>query len=174
MSEEEGTTTVEDYIESNEHPLDFPFPIRMEQMQSETIGKIAGALAKAQSEMTMVEAKSTNPFFNSKYASLASVLETAMPALNKNEIALVQGNRWSSRDNGFYITSMLMHSSGEFIKSEIRMPIVKKDAHGIGAATTYGRRYLLSSMVGIAQADDDGNTAVKRAPRPSDQVNKKG
>ena len=174
MSEEKGTTTVEDYIDSNEHPLDFPFPIRMEQMRSETIGKLAAALAKAQSEMTMVEAKSTNPFFNSKYASLASVLETAMPALNKNEISLVQGNRWSQNDNGFYITSMLMHSSGEFIKSEIRMPIAKKDAHGVGAATTYGRRYLLSSMVGIAQADDDGNTAVKRAPRPSDQVNKKG
>ena len=44
------------------------------------------------------------------------------------------------------------------------MPIAKKDAHGIGAATTYGRRYLLSSMVGVAQADDDGNGATKTAP----------
>ena len=44
------------------------------------------------------------------------------------------------------------------------MPIAKKDAHGIGAATTYGRRYLLSSMVGVAQADDDGNGAIKTAP----------
>jgi len=69
---------------------------------------------------------------------------------------------------------MLIHSSGEWIKSEIRMPIAKKDAHGIGAATTYGRRYLLSSMVGVAQADDDGNGAIQHAPRPSDQVNKKG
>ena len=60
---------------------------------------------------------------------------------------------------------MLMHSSGEWIKSEIRMPIAKKDAHGIGAATTYGRRYLLSSMVGVAQADDDGNGAIHKAPR---------
>lgn len=167
---EEGTTTVEDFIDSNE---DYSFGI-VEEMMSETIGKLAGALAKAQLEMTMVEAKSTNPFFNSKYASLASVLETAMPALNKHEVALVQGNRWEPSDNGFYITSMLMHSSGEWIKSEIRMPIGKKDAHGVGAATTYGRRYLLSSMVGIAQADDDGNTGIKRAPRPSDQVNKKG
>jgi hypothetical protein len=88
-----------------------------------------------------------------------------MPALNANEIALVQGNRWDHNDNGFYITCMLMHSSGEWIKSEIRMPIAKKDAHGIGAATTYGRRYLLSAMTGIAQADDDGNGAIKTAPR---------
>ena len=166
----EGTTTVEDYLPPEE---DFEFEV-FEPLMSETIGKLAGALAMAQSQMTMIEGKSTNPFFNSKYASLAAVLEVAMPALNANEVALVQGNRWSPNDNGFYITSMLMHSSGEWIKSEIRMPIAKKDAHGIGAATTYGRRYLLSSMVGVAQADDDGNGAIQRAPRPSDQVNKKG
>ena len=161
MSKDEGTTTVEDYLPSNED-----FDIEMfEPSMSETIGKLAGALAKAQSQMTMVEGKSTNPFFNSKYASLAAVLEVAMPALNANEIALVQGNRWDTSNNGFYITSMLMHSSGEWIKSEIRMPIAKKDAHGVGAATTYGRRYLLSSMVGVAQADDDGNGAIHKAPR---------
>ena len=132
---------------------------------SETIGKIAGSLAKAQGDMTMVEAKSNNPFFNSKYASLSAVLEVALPKLNENGIALVQGNRWGNTDSGFYITSMLVHSSGEWIKSEIRMPVTKKDAHGIGAATTYGRRYLLSSMVGVAQADDDGNGAIQKAPR---------
>ena len=161
MSENEGTTTVEDYLPPEE---DFDIEL-FDATMSDTIGKLAGALAKAQSQMTMVEGKSTNPFFNSKYASLAAVLEVAMPALNANEVALVQGNRWDTSDNGFYITSMLMHSSGEWIKSEIRMPIAKKDAHGIGAATTYGRRYLLSSMVGVAQADDDGNGAIQRAPR---------
>ena len=161
MSKDEGTTTVEDYLPPEE---DFDIEL-FDATMSDTIGKLAGALAKAQSQMTMVEGKSTNPFFNSKYASLAAVLEVAMPALNANEIALVQGNRWNVSDNGFYITSMLMHSSGEWIKSEIRMPIAKKDAHGIGAATTYGRRYLLSSMVGVAQADDDGNGAIQRAPR---------
>ena len=134
MSKDEGTTTVEDYLPSEE---DFDYET-FEPTMSDTIGKLAGALAKAQSTMTMV-----------------------------------QGNRWDTSNNGFYITSMLMHSSGEWIKSEIRMPIAKKDAHGIGAATTYGRRYLLSSMVGVAQADDDGNGAIQRAPRPSDQVNKK-
>jgi hypothetical protein len=161
MSKEEGTTTVEDYLPPEE---DFDYEV-FEPTMSDTIGKLAGALAKAQSQMTMVEGKSINPFFNSKYASLAAVLEVAMPALNANEIALVQGNRWDTSNNGFYITSMLMHSSGEWIKSEIRMPIAKKDAHGIGAATTYGRRYLLSSMVGVAQADDDGNGAIHKAPR---------
>ena len=153
-----------DSIESNEIVIDTEVGVE-ESTMSETIGKLAGALAKAQGDMTMVEAKSNNPFFNSKYASLSAVLEVALPKLNANGIALVQGNRWDNFDNGFYITSMLMHSSGEWIKSEIRMPISKKDAHGVGAATTYGRRYLLSSMVGVAQADDDGNGAIQKAPR---------
>ena len=161
MSEEERAKTVEDYLPSDE---DCDIEI-FEPTMSDTIGKLAGALAKAQSQMSMIEGKSINPFFNSKYASLAAVLEVAMPALNANEVALVQGNRWDASNSGFYITSMLMHSSGEWIKSEIRMPVSKKDAHGIGAATTYGRRYLLSSMVGVAQADDDGNGAIQRAPR---------
>ena len=150
--------------ESNEIVVDAEIKA-IESTMSETVGKIAGALAKAQSGMTMIECNSSNPFFNSKYASLSAVLEVALPKLNENGIALVQGNRWDNVDNGFFITSMLIHSSGEWIKSEIRMPISKKDAHGIGAATTYGRRYLLSSMVGVAQADDDGNGAIQQAPR---------
>jgi len=150
--------------ESNEIVVDAEIKA-IESTMSETVGKIAGALAKAQSGMTMIECNSSNPFFDSKYASLSAVLEVALPKLNENGIALVQGNRWDNVDNGFFITSMLIHSSGEWIKSEIRMPISKKDAHGIGAATTYGRRYLLSSMVGVAQADDDGNGAIQQAPR---------
>ena len=153
-----------DSIESSEIVVEAEVKA-VESTMSETIGKIAGALAKAQSGMTMIECNSSNPFFNSKYASLSAVLEVALPKLNENGIALVQGNRWGNTDSGFYITSMLVHSSGEWIKSEIRMPVTKKDAHGIGAATTYGRRYLLSSMVGVAQADDDGNGAIQQAPR---------
>ena len=153
-----------DSIESNEIVVEAEVK-SVESTMSETIGKIAGALAKAQSGMTMIECNSVNPFHNSKYASLSAVLEVVLPKLNENGIALVQGNRWGNTDSGFYITSMLVHSSGEWIKSEIRMPVTKKDAHGIGAATTYGRRYLLSSMVGVAQADDDGNGAIQQAPR---------
>ena len=152
--------------ESNEIVVDAEIKA-IESTMSETVGKIASALAKAQSGMTMIECNSNNPFFNSKYASLASVLETALPALNKHGIATIQGSRYCTNTNGFYVTTTLMHSSGEWIKSEIRMPIGKKDAHGVGAAVTYGRRYLLSAMTGIAQADDDGNGALERAPRPS-------
>ena len=151
---EQKTKTVDDYVDTEKVKTpELPW-------QSMSVDKLAGALAKAQAEMTMVEAESSNPFFNSKYASLSAVLKTVLPALNKHGLSIVQGTRYCTYTNGFYVTATLMHSSGQWTRSEIRMPIGKKDAHGVGAATTYGRRYLLSSMVGVAQADDDGNGAI--------------
>ena len=54
---------------------------------------------------------------------------------------------------------MLLHESGQWIRSKIKMPIGgKKDAQAVGATITYARRFSLSAMVGIAQTDDDGNS----------------
>ena len=62
---------------------------------------------------------------------------------------------------------MLIHKSGQWIKSEVRMPIGgKKDAHAIGSACTYGRRYGLSAISGVAQYDDDGNSNSASKPKP--------
>ena len=38
----------------------------------------------------------------------------------------------------------------------------KKDAHAIGSACTYGRRYGFSALTGVAQYDDDGNQTVTK------------
>ena len=104
MSEkEEGTTTVEDFIDSNE---DFSFDL-MEPTMSETIGKIAGALAKAQGEMGGVKKTSTNPFYKSKYADINDCLEAALPALSKNGLAISQGNKFSEV-SGYFITTTLI------------------------------------------------------------------
>jgi len=74
---------------------------------------------------------------------------------------MLQGNRFCTVTNGFYVTTTLLHESGQWIRSEIRMPVGgKKDAHAIGSACTYGRRYGLSALIGIAQHDDDGNSNV--------------
>ena len=54
-----------------------------------------------------------------------------------------------------------MHSSGQWIRSKVKLPLAKVDAQGVGSAITYGRRYGLSSMVGIAQFDDDANSIRK-------------
>ena len=126
------------------------------EWKSESIDKLAGALAKAQSEIRGAQKKSVNPFFKSNYADLHTVIESSFPFLSKHGLSVIQGN--DSDPGSFYVTTMLLHESGQWIKSTLKMPITKADAQGIGATMTYARRYGLSAIVGIAQYDDDGNS----------------
>ena len=125
--------------------------------KSDKIDKLAAALTKAQSEMKGAEKKSVNPFFNSGYADLHTVIESSFPHLTKNGLSVIQGNE--SRPGEFFVTTMLLHESGQWIKSKLKMPIEKVTAQSIGSTITYGRRYGLSAITGIAQYDDDGNAA---------------
>jgi len=61
------------------------------------------------------------------------------------------------------VETMLTHKSGEFMSETLRLPVGKWDAHGIGSAITYARRYGLMSLLGIATDDDDGNAAVEKS-----------
>ena len=129
--------------------------------KSDEIDKLATSLSKAQAELKGAQSKSKNPYFNSNYADLHTVIQSALPALTKHGLSIIQGNRYCTTSNGFYITTTLLHESGQWIKSEIRMPIgAKRDAHAVGSACTYGRRYGFSAMTGIAQYDDDGAGAT--------------
>ena len=152
-------------------PMGISFPMTKDPMapdvesidstMSLTIGKLAGALAKAQGEMGSVAKSKTNPFYKSSYADISDCLAASLPALSKHGLAISQGNRFCN-ETGYYITTMLLHESGEWLKSEIRIPLTnKKHAQEIGSACTYGRRYGLTAMVGLAQLDDDGNRTVK-------------
>ena len=125
--------------------------------KSDKIDKLASALSKAQSEMKGAEKKSINPFFNSGYADLHTVIESSFPHLTKNGLSVIQGNE--SRPGEFFVTTMLLHESGQWIKSKLKMPIEKATAQSVGSVITYGRRYGLSAITGIAQYDDDGNAA---------------
>ena len=126
--------------------------------QSRSVGKIAKALALVQSEVKGAQVNAKNPFFKSKYADLYEVINSCKDILSKHEIAFVQSNRF--REGIFLIVTKLVHSSGEWFSSEIAMPIPKNATpQQIGSLQTYGRRYGLSSLVGIAQFDDDGSAS---------------
>lgn len=136
---------------------------------SEKINALAEALAKAQGEMKNAAKSSDNPYFKSKYADLAEVLNVAREPLSKNGLSIMQANEGVA--NGYMsVTTLLMHSSGQYIKSTGSFPVGKQDAQGNGSALTYARRYSLAAMLGIAQEDDDGNSAC--APEPPKQKHK--
>jgi hypothetical protein len=129
-------------------------------MKSETIGKLADALAKAQRVMGVAKKDSTNPFFKSKYADLSSVIDAIREPLASNGLSYVQ---YPERLEGTLVyTTLLMHSSGEWISGSVPMLIAKQDMQGQSSAITYAARYGLSRMAGIAQDDDDGNGAAAR------------
>jgi hypothetical protein len=135
------------------------------QHSSESIGAIAAALAKAQVELTNPEkslvATIRSPFPREgdrtfRYASLSSGLDLVRKALGKHEIATVQTTSIDQEAGLIRLTTVLAHSSGEWVSSDWPVCPVSETAapHKMGAALTYARRYALFTLVGIAGEDD--------------------
>jgi hypothetical protein len=131
--------------------------------QSEQIGELAGALAKAQGAIKTAGRAKDNPFFKSSYADLAAIREACAEALSANALAFTQiidfdaENRW--------LETTLMHSSGQWIRGRYPLRPVKDDPQGLGSAVTYAKRYALAALVGVVSVDedDDGEAASGRA-----------
>src|ERR1700676_5403132 len=155
---------------------------------SESIGTIAAALAKAQSELANPEKSLTatirSPFPREsdrtfRYASLASGLDIVRKALGKHEIATVQTT--AIDEAGLIrLTTVLAHSSGEWVSSDWPVCPVSETAapHRMGAALTYARRYALFTLVGIAGEDDldapdlgaTSKVGAEQLPRPNGRL----
>jgi len=127
-------------------------------MQSESIANLAKALSIVQGKLTYAKKDSANPFFKSKYADLESVWDACRDLLSDNGLAVVQlpGEYF---EGTMALTTIITHSSGEWISQQMSLPVTKPDAQGAGSALTYMRRYALAAVVGVVQADDDGNAA---------------
>src|SRR5271169_3507241 len=135
------------------------------QRSSETIGAIAAALAKAQAELTNPEKsliatiRASDPRDHDqtfRYAALSSGLDIVRKTLGGHEIATVQTTAIDKEAGLIRLTTMLAHSSGEWLSSEWPVcPIAETAApRRMGAALTYARRYALFTLVGIAGEDD--------------------
>lgn len=131
-------------------------------LKSESINELAAALVKAQAAMTFAKKDSANPFFKSKYADLSAVVEAIKKPLADNGLAYTQATDIDEH-GGVIVETTLMHSSGQWVESRLRMMPVKNDPQGIGSCITYARRYGLQSLVGLPADDDDGNAASGNA-----------
>lgn len=131
--------------------------------KSEQINELATALAKAHGEIENASKSSRNDHFKNRYADLAEVLNTVRPVFASHGLAISQ---FPSYEQGVAsVETIITHSSGQWMSGVISAPVGKLDAQGVGSAITYCRRYSLAAVAGIAQEDDDANSAVGHSPR---------
>lgn len=124
--------------------------------------KVYAALFKAQQEFTPVWFDCINPHFKTKYASLASCLDSVKKAFNKHGLFLTQKHH--NMPNSVGVETIVVHESGESLSSDILyVPVDKQSPQGFGSALTYARRYSLMTFCGIAgEQDDDANMAEEK------------
>ena len=153
------------------------------QRSSETIGTIAAALAKAQAELVNPEKSlvaTIRPDGHGaaersfRYAPLSSGLDIVRKTLSQHEIATVQTTAIDQAAGIVNLTTMLAHSSGEWIASDWPVCALAETArpHRMGAALTYARRYALFTLVGIA-GEDDIDAPDLLAPMPPESAAEK-
>lgn len=153
--------------------------------KSESIKSLAEALCKFQAGMEAITKDATNPFFKSKYASLSAIIEDTREPLSANGLSYAQfptgiqqrGNLFNdeaiAESGPVGLTTILMHSSGEWLGATTPLILKDKTAQGLGSSITYMRRYALCAILGLQVEDDDGNEASKpseKAVAPSKAV----
>lgn len=120
--------------------------------------ELFAALAKAQNAVENATKGSINPHFKNRYADLAEVLNTVRPVFSSYGLSIIQNPAFDG--SLVSVHTALCHESGGYVTAIASCVPAKADAQGVGAATTYLRRYSLASVTGVAQEDDDGQSAV--------------
>lgn len=160
------------------------FPIagwRPTWARSDSIGALAGALAKAQpnfggaakDKLAKIEGRGGN--YSYKYADLASIREACVSALGAQGLTVLQPVVTEESGEAVLVTvaTLLAHASGEWVSAEQRVEVPPRtytdrngevkterpDARTLGSWETYLKKYGLASMVGVATEDDDGEAA---------------
>lgn len=134
--------------------------------KSDSITNLSTALLKAQAEIKNAPKSAINPHFNNKYVPLDEMIPVCKEALNANGISFIQGAEQSESGDVLHLSTMLLHTSGEWLESTLTMKPSRNDPQGIGSCITYARRYSLAAICGVAsEEDDDGNAASQEPPK---------
>lgn len=131
---------------------------------SETRAELFKAFANFKKKLKQPLKDANNPFFKSKYVPLENVVQVVDEAMIDTGLSYIQ--EIEDLEEGYLrVDTIVLHESGEYmvIKGSKVKP-VKNDPQSAGSATTYARRYSLSTAFGIASdPDDDGNGASQQA-----------
>jgi hypothetical protein len=111
-------------------------------------------LFDVQQKIGAISKDSKNPFYNSKYFDINSLISQVLPLLKENKILLTQ----PVKDNKVW-TVLTCVETNEFKDCDIDLPAIT-DPQKLGGAITYFRRYGLASLLALQAQDDDGNSTV--------------
>jgi ERF superfamily len=139
----------------------------MSFVTSVEIKSLAEALAKAQGQFRKADKSAANPHFKNKYSPLEELIDATQSALAANGLSVTQMP--SIRNEGVIITTMVLHASGEWLRSEISCPALRDtllNPQRLGSVITYLTRYAYRSILRIAcgDEDDDGESIRESAP----------
>ena len=143
----------------------------MSEMQSQTIGALAEALAKAQGSMESpaktkrAKIESQKGSYSYTYADLSDIIDATRKPLSENGLSVAQIISYDGA--ALILTTQLQHASGEWLRSTYPLPLHQRPQDQ-GSAITYARRYALCALLGIAaEDDDDGQAAQQAKPQPA-------
>ncbi len=139
------------------------------EYQSNEIGELAKALSAAQGEMDAAKKDGQGNY--GKYTTISSILEVVKEALSKNGLAVVQAPMPCESGN-ICLRTTLMHSSGQWIASQLTMKADNSSPQKIGSVMTYARRYALAAILGVGQEDDDAQSAQDEYERQARKAQK--
>jgi hypothetical protein len=132
---------------------------------SNATDELDAALFAAQAEFPEMKKEVDNPFFKSKYADLPSILRVVRPILRANGL-LIRYHPTIGAGGEPTLTTVLWHTSGQWIATEMLLMLDKNNPQGQGSAITYARRYSMSALLDlVVDADDDGNAASSAPPK---------
>jgi len=120
------------------------------------------SLIKFQQTVKPIPKNKRNPFFNSMYAELSTVIEVCQPTMNANGLAIMQ--RMLTADGKNVLVTTLAHESGEMMSSEMYLPDLA-DAQKLTAAVTYLRRSQYLAILGLVADDDCDGNSTQETPR---------
>lgn len=129
---------------------------------SESIKEISKAMVDFHSKVSKIAKSESNPFFKSKYASLANILDVIAKPLNESKLVILQFPTEQYR-----LTTRLLHESGEWFEDTYEMQPTKHTPQDAGSVITYQRRYAIGAILNLnIDEDDDGNKASQPVVKP--------
>lgn len=132
----------------------------------DSVKALLKALVNASKTFEAVEKGRTNPHLKNKYSDLGDVLDATKDALLANGLVIIQDPiSYPDGEAKMVVRSRLIHEDGAMLMNEVGVPLAANaNAQAVGSAITYGRRYGLKALLGVQDADDDGQSAARRSP----------